>query len=160
MGIIRAANLVLANARYLFLFLLLSVAVFWIIILVPAWIISSDIQSQGFSAGDLVFLAVVSMLISMVVSMQVFSFRLTGKAGAGQSALGGAGFVSALSAGIFSSATCGLCIAAVFSFLGAGGVIFLVDNRAYVIAGSVALLLVSLYFSSKKVNDDCEVCHV
>lgn len=158
--VLRAANSVLSEKKFFLLFLFVSVAVFWLIILVPGWIVSADVESQGFTTGDLVFLAAVSMLVSLVITMQIFSFKLTRKVGAGQSALGGAGFVSALGAAIFSSATCGLCVAAVFSFLGAGGVIFLVDNRTYVIAGSVALLLLSLYFSSKKVNNDCDTCHV
>ncbi len=160
MQVPKAANAVLSEKKSFLAFLLLSVAIFWIVILTPGQIVSSDIVSQGFTVGDLIFLGAVSILTSLVITMQFFSFKLTGKAGAGQSALSGAGFVSALSAAIFSSASCGLCVAAVFSFLGAGGVIFLVDNRVYVVAGSVVLLLISLYFSSKKVNNDCETCHV
>mgnify|MGYP001560193198 CR=1 FL=1 len=159
-NIIKAASTVLSVKKYSLIFVLLFVVVFWIIILVPGWIISADIRSQGFSVSNFTFLAAVSVLTSLVITLQLFSFKITGKAGAAQSAFSGAGFFSALSAAIFSSATCGLCIATVFSFLGVGSVIFLVDNRAYVIAGSVVLLLLSLYFSSKKVNNDCEVCHV
>lgn len=160
MQILKAANTVLSSRKYLFMFVLLSVSVFWIIILAPVQIASANIESQGFTTSDLVFLGVVSILTSLVITMQVFSFRLTGNAGAAQSALSGAGLVSAFSAAIFSSAACGLCVGALFGFLGAGGVIFLVDNRAYIIVGSVALLVLSLYFSSKKVNSDCDICHV
>ena len=159
-NIIKAANTVLSIKKYSLIFILLSVAVFWIIILAPGWVISADIQSQGFTANDFTFLAAASMLTSLVITMQLFSFKITGKIGAARSAFSGAGFFSALSAAIFSSATCGLCIAAVFSFLGASTVIFLVDNRMYVVLGSLGLLLLSLYFSSKRVNNDCDTCHV
>ena len=158
--VFNAAHAVLSEKKYFLIFTLLSVVVFWIIILAPGWVISADIQSQGFTAGDFTFLAAVSILTSLVITMQLFSFKITGKVGAAQSALSGTGFFSALSAAIFSSATCGLCISALFGFLGAGSVIFLVDNQVYVVLGSLGLLLFSLYFSSKRVNNDCDTCHV
>ena len=158
--IFRAANSVLSSKRYLFLFTFFSVAVFWGLLLAPGQITSSDIKSQGFTNGDYVVLGTIAIIASLIIVMQIFSFRLTGKVGAGQSAFSGIGFLSAMTSAIFSSATCGLCVAAVFGFLGAGGVIFLVDNRMYVIIGSIILLALSLYFSSKKVNNDCDACHV
>ena len=158
--IFRAANSVLSSKRYLFLFTFFSVAVFWGLLLAPGQITSSNIESQGFTNGDYVVLGTIAIIASLIIVMQIFSFRLTGKAGAGQSALSGAGFFSALTSAIFSSATCGLCVSALFGFLGTGTIIFLVDNQTYVILGSFGLLLFSLYFSSKKVNNDCDTCHV
>ena len=156
----KAANAVLSEKKYFFAFLLLSVAIFWVLVLTPDKIVQSNATPRIFGTGEYIFLGGVSILASLVFTMQTFSFGLTRRMGVHQSLLSGAGFFSASSSAIFSSATCGLCVAAVFGFLGAGGVIFLVDNRSYVVAGSIILLVLSLYFSSKRVNNDCDTCHV
>ena len=160
MQIPKAANAVLSEKKYFFAFLLLSVAIFWILVLAPDKIVQSNSVLRILGPGEYTFLGIIAILTSLIITMQILSFRLTRRMGVNQSLLSGAGFLSALSSAIFSSATCGLCVAAVFGFLGAGGVIFLVDHRTYMIAGSVILLLLSLYFSSKKVNNDCDTCHV
>lgn len=158
--IFKAANAVLSGRKYFFMFVLLSVVIFWVLVLAPDRIAQSNAAPRIFGTGEYVFLGGVAILASLVLTMQIFSFNLSGRMGASQSALSGVGFLSALSSAIFSSASCGLCVGTLFGFLGAGGVIFLVDNRAYVVAGSIVLLLLSLYLSSKKVNNDCEKCHV
>lgn len=156
----KAANAVLSEKKYFLAFLLLSVAIFWILVLAPDKIVQSNAVLRILGPGEYTFLGIVAILTSLVITMQIFSFRLTRRMGMDHSLLSGAGFLSALSSAIFSSATCGLCVAAVFGFLGAGSVIFLVDNKVYVVAGSIVLLVLSLYFSSKKVNRDCDTCHV
>ena len=159
MGVFKAANAVLSGKKYALLFVLLSVGIFWVLVLVPDKIASVNTPVRILGTGNYLFLGSVSILASLVAIMQIFSLRLTGKVGVGQSALSGAGLLSGFVSAVFSSAVCGLCVSALFGFLGAGGVIFLVDNKAYVVAGSVGLLVLSLYFSSKKVNEDCN-CNV
>lgn len=49
---------------------------------------------------------------------------------------------------------------ALFGFLGFGTLIFLIQNRWYIVVGASILLLASIYFSSKRVNSDCDDCEV
>jgi uncharacterized membrane protein YiaA len=156
MGLLKAANTVLSEKKYFFAFIILSIGIFWVLVLAPDKIAGAGAITRSFRVWEYVFLAAIALLASLVVLMQVFSFKMTRRMNAGQSALTSVGFFSAFMSAVFSSAVCGLCVSALFGFLGAGGIIFLVDNRLYVVAGSVSLLLLSLFLSSKRVNEDCD----
>ncbi|MEK7659246.1 MAG: hypothetical protein AAB338_01150 [Patescibacteria group bacterium] len=117
-------------------------------------------QAVIFGFKDYLFLGIASFLSAFVITIQVkiFRQRRSTKAMAGNTALGSAGFLSGIVSSVFGTATCSLCVAALFGFLGANSVIFLVNNKIYVVFGSLALLGLSTFLSLKKLNNSCDVC--
>ena len=46
----------------------------------------------------------------------------------------------------------------VFSFIGFGGVLFLIEHKAEILALTAAITFISLYFTSKKISGKCSSC--
>lgn len=123
---------------------------------------SVGLQTKIFGYQDYLFFSLLATLSSFLIVLQVYILR-DSKSRASQavrnSALGGIGVFSALFSSVLGTATCGVCLTALFGFLGFGTILFLVKNRLYLILASVILLLLSLYFSYKKLNS-CNTCLV
>ncbi len=93
-------------------------------------------------------------------SMGVLAVMIQYVLQAGSSGLSVAGAAPGLVSGLYSTAACGGCLAGVFSFLGSGVSLFLLENRTPLLVVGMALTLFSLYYFSKKVNGKCETCHI
>ncbi|MBI4130290.1 hypothetical protein HY468_03175, partial [Candidatus Roizmanbacteria bacterium] len=100
---------------------------------------------------------ILSMVTALLLLMQVFLFGSKKKRveTAGQ---GGVGIFSALFGGLLATAACSACVAAILGFLGAGSVFFVLENQAIFVIGAIALVIVSLYFSSRRVQGYCKEC--
>lgn len=127
---------------------------------------SAAFQAKLYAPGEYVLLGALSFLSGLVLTMQwrIFSEngareRKLGRA-AGEAALGGFGVLSGVISSLFATASCGLCVGAIFSFLGFGSVLFLVEHRWYILALAFLLLLASLHFSSKRLIAGCDSCSV
>ena len=130
--IYNASKKVLRKKGYLLAFMAVAIIFFGIFFLLPVFAIpGNDIkfQSSVFTISDYLIMAFLSITIGLLISMQVYNFKMKRSAKAtGKGILGGfSGFV----AGIFGTASCSSCIAAVFGFLGAGTIFFLVENQLY-----------------------------
>ena len=159
--IIEASKLVLGEIKYLVFFLVFWGILFVIMFSIPLYSIPGNdlkLQMTIFTPRDYVLLGLLSFLSSLVVTMQVNIFRKKLPSPRSNAALGGAGVFSGVFSSIFASATCAMCIGSLFSFLGFGGVFFLVENRWYILSGAIMLLLVSLYFASRRFVEGCQSC--
>lgn len=87
--------------------------------------------------------------------MQVFSYRQAKLYSSGKTAVGGG---SAVIAALFGTASCSSYLAGVFGFLGIGTVFFLVEYQWLIVGIAILIMLVSLYFTSLKLNGVCESC--
>jgi len=67
---------------------------------------------------------------------------------------------SALFGGLLATAACSSCIVAAFGFLGAGSTFFIIENQPDFVYGAIALVLIGLYFSARRVQRYCESCDV
>jgi hypothetical protein len=110
-------------------------------------------------ALELALIAGISALMGVVLSMQAYCWKNSIRA-ASSAGIGFAGFVSGAVSAIFASATCASCVSAVFSFIGFGGVLFLMEHKAEVTAFTGGLVFVSLYFTSKRIAGRCESCEL
>ncbi len=165
MQIPKAALLILRDWKYFSLFFIAWVIMFGVMFYIPVKVIpGNNISFQALLFGPMgyLFLAVTSFLSSLIIAMQIKIFKQRKTLGVvvGNTTLGSTGLFSGILSSIFGSATCSLCVGALFGFLGANSVLFLVNNKAYVVIGSFSLLLLSLYFSSKRFNTACEVCRI
>lgn len=108
-------------------------------------------------------LSAIAMLNALFITIEIYAFNLKrsvaqiGSVGS-SFAVGGMGTSSGILASIFSTASCSLCVSAIFGFLGANTVVFLVDNRTYVGFVTVVLLLLSLFLSARRFHNTCQTC--
>lgn len=97
--------------------------------------------------------------MGIVLSMQAYCLKM--KIGAARSAgVGFVGFVSGMVSAVFTTATCAGCVSAIFSFMGFGGVLFLLEHKGEVALMTSALVLLSLYFTSERISGKCRECSV
>ncbi len=158
--IYKAGKKILSNKKYLTSFIALASLLFIFMFLIPVYAIPANtvkFQSVLYGSKDYLLLSTLAILSSLALVMQVGAIFQDRKSH-GATILSGAGIFSGIFSSIFASATCGMCVGALFSFLGFGTVLFLIESRWYILAGAFALLLASLYMSSRKYNRGCEVC--
>ena len=163
--IFSASKIVLSKKSYLFGFLFLIPLAFLFFILIQVWTIpgnSFTLQTSILAPKDYLLMVILAFLVSLFLVMQVFIFRNSFSTKAklvsvGSSGLGG---YSVMFAAVLGTATCASCLVALFGFLGFGGIVFLMNNQPYIVGISLILLLISLYFLSRKVNGVCESCRI
>jgi len=157
--IYKSAKEILSKKNYLILFLSITLLMIVIFILIPVLTIpGNDISFQlsTFTIKDYIALVPLASLISLMFSMQIYSRkRKKSMREAGKGAVGGS---SGIIAGIFGTASCPMCVAAIFGFLGIGAVLFLVKYQWYVFGLSSSLVLISLYLTSLNIEKNCEEC--
>ena len=113
-----------------------------------------------FKLKDYLLFLFLSLVTALLIIMQVYIFVRSKKERAGAVSRGGVGIFSALFAGLLATAACSSCILAIFGFLGAGSIFFTLGHQSYFVYGGIVLVLISLYFSSRRVQGYCENCKV
>lgn len=161
MQMLFASKEVLSKRKYLTLFAAFSLVVVFVFVYIPVTTIpgnSYGFQLSIFTPANFILMGILALLTGLLFTMSIYVLRQSamvkeaGRAGAG----GGAGVTAA----IFGTAACSSCVAAIFGFLGAPTVFFLIGARNYIVTGAIILLIISLYFTSKNVNKICEECVV
>lgn len=162
--ILNASKIVFVQSRsYWLWFLLFTILALILFILVPVWSVpGNDIafQLSLFTFGNWILFTVLALLIALLLTMQVFIFRRAKNAAIkakslGNAATGAAGAYAGILGGVFATAACSWCVAAVFGFLGTGTVLFIAQNRLWAVLVALGIMLVAIYFASKKVVKDC-----
>ena len=108
---------------------------------------------------ELLAILALSALMGIVMAMQAYCWK-NGIGAVSNAGMGIVGFVSGAVSSIFASATCASCVSAVFSFIGFGGVLFLVEHKAEVMALTGTIVLLSFYFTSKRISGNCDSCSI
>lgn len=170
MGLIKeiyiAISTVFANRRFFGLCMVLAVVMFGFMFFFPIMNVPGNdigMQVSLYGVWDYAALVFLSGLSSLVLTMQVYVFQqgyARPAATAHATAVGSVGVVSGLVSSMFATASCTLCAGALFSFLGFGTVLFLVEYRWYVVGFALALLGVSLYLLARRITQGCAVCVV
>lgn len=162
--IFNASKTVLTQSRaYQLWFIVFIISAFVLFVLVPVWSVpGNDIafQLSLFTFGNWILFAVLALLIALLLTMQIFIFRRAKSAAIkakslGNAATGAAGAYAGILGGVFATAACSWCVAAVFGFLGTGTVLFIAQNRLWAVLVALGIMLVAIYFASKKVVKDC-----
>lgn len=163
---IRALRETLKTRACILWFVVLVIATFGLIAYLPVRLIPGNdlaFQLKLFTARDFVLFGALAVLNALLIMMQVHIARerhrvkaRLGVAGAGSVG----GLFAAATASLFGAASCASCVAAVFGFLGLGNVLFLLDHRGWVVGITLALLVVAIYFSARRINNKCASCKV
>lgn len=159
--IFSASKSVLESRNYRLWFLGLTTIFIAAYLLLPIWLTPGNTLSFQLSLlrpSDYILFFVLSAVTALLVLMQAFLFLRSKKGRAGAVGQGGVGAFSALFGGLLATAACSSCIAAVLGFLGAGSIFFILENQPYFVYGAIALVLLGLYFSARRVQGYCEDC--
>ena len=160
---IEAIQAVLAQKRYSFLLLLFAIGFFFLFLFIPTRAIPGNsfwFQLSLLSFKEYILLGSLAFLSALSLTMQWYLWVRKRELRNAVSALGtgGAGGLSAVLASMFGTASCASCISAIFGFLGIGMVFTLIDYRNYIISASLLLILASIYFASRRINNICRSC--
>lgn len=160
--IFQAVRHTLKRTRYQLLFAGIALAMFFLFILIPVWVVEGNsfaFQLSLFTFQDFILLVFLSLFNSLFLTMQVHLWKSakTTVQGIGKGVSGSAG---ALLAGVAGTAFCASCLAPLFALLGIGfsGVIFTLQYRFYFVAIIVILMFIAIYLTSKKVVGTCDNC--
>lgn len=160
-----ANKLVFSDKRYLLGFFLAAFAMFWLLLYIPIRTVPGNdlaFQLSILTPKDWLLFTILPVLtaLSIVMNVYILKHKSSIQDGASMAGQGGTGFFSGIIASVFGTATCASCVATIFGFLGIGGVLFLLQYRTYITTAAIILLLISLYFTSKRVLNACESCRI
>lgn len=163
--LLSANKLVFSDKRYLFGFFLAAFAMFWLLLYIPIRSVPGNdlaFQISILTPKDWFLFTVLPALtaLSIIMNIYILNNRRTIQDTVSMAGQGGTGFISGIIASVFGTASCASCVATIFGFLGFGGVLFLLQYRTYITIAAIILLLISLYFTSKRVMNACESCKV
>ena len=163
--LLSANKLVFNDKRYFLGFLAAAFVMFWLLLYIPIRTVPGNdlaFQLSILTPKDWLLFTILPVLTALSVVMNIYILKNKGSAqdGAAMAGQGGTGFLSGVIASVFGTATCASCVASIFGFLGVGGVFFLLQYRTAITTGAIILLLISLYFTSKRVLNACESCRI
>lgn len=163
--LISANKLVFSDKRYFFGFLVTAFVMFWLLIYIPIRTIPGNdlkFQLSILTSKDWFLFTMLLALTSLsaVMNIYILNNKKSLQDGVAMAGQGGTGFISGVIASIFGTATCASCVTFFFGFLGFGGVLFLLKYRTLIATGSIILMLISLYFTSKRVLNACDSCRI
>ena len=165
LSVSQAVTEVLKERKFFVAFLILGASLFWIFVSIPTKTIPGNtlaFQLSILTRSDYFLLITLSALTSLaaVMNFYILANKFTGRTSATLAGQTGIGGISGLIAAIFGTATCSLCVASLFGFLGVGAVFLLLKWQVAVTVVAIILLLISLYFASLKVLGICKNCAV
>jgi len=153
----------LKNKNYLVGIIVSSLIFFLLYNMIPVYAIPGNhllFQLDITPIESLFILYSLSLAMAVIFAMQIYIFRHAVKSSYKGAGLGLGAFVSSVISGIFASASCSLCVAALFSFLSAGSILFLVDHKLEIVIIGSVLMLISLHLTSKRMVEGCPECRI
>ena len=161
--IVTAGHAVLREKVYRVALVPLALVVFAVFVAIPTITIPANnlrLQFSLYSLQSYLTLSILSLLAALFVLMNVYAYSKAQAANErfGVVAKGGLGGALSAVAAIFGTASCPMCVAAVFSFLGFGTVGLLAQYQWWVFFAALGFMLLALYFTSRKVNGVCGRC--
>lgn len=156
---------VLIKPFYLLFFIFISAVFYLILIALPAKTIPGNsfaFQLSLMRPGDHLLLAFLSLITGLNLTFHLYLFKrrkekFSPVKTASDSIIG---IFSGLTASVFGTATCGVCVATIFGYFGFGTVLFLLKWRLQIVAFALFLSLISLYYLSRKITSICKTCKI
>ena len=127
-------------------------------------ILSSELtissQIQYLKIKGLTVLFIFSLLSALSFTMFLFSSFFMKSPAVKEAGGAGLGIISGFLSALLATASCSYCLIAFLGFLGSSGVFFVYENKDKIMTLSIILLIISIYFLSKKVVEGCKTCKV
>ena len=157
-----AILIIIKEPKYIFGGIIVALSVFGLLLFIPLVSIpgnSLQFQLSIMPRRDFIILTALSLLTGLAVMFHVYILSNHKKHKISQvGQLTFSGLMGVISS-FFGTFTCIACAGTVVGFLGVGAVIFVAKYRFYIASIALALMMVSLYFTSLKVLNVCEECN-
>lgn len=158
-----AYKIAFKSKKYVIGLLLLSIAIFGVFIYIPVSTIPGNdlpFQLSIMPLRDFILLTILSFLTSLSILFNLYILKKQSSIQINQ--LGNMTFLGAISTStsIFGSVTCIACASTFLSFLGIGTIVFIFKYQTILVVFSILLMLISLYFTSRKVLGICNPCSI
>jgi hypothetical protein len=156
-----AMQTVLQRKMYLIFFFPISLVLLVFFVAIPTFTIPSNtfqFQLSLYTTVEYITLVLLAVFSSLFILMNVYTYKKYSRARMRIVVKGGIGSIPGTFASIFGVASCPMCVASLFGFLGFGTVGFLVRYQWWVFFIALAFMLFSLYLTSKKVIGVCNNC--
>ncbi len=156
-----ALKIVFKEKGYIFGVMGTAVLIFFMIIAIPLLLVpGNDLAFQLSIMPPRAYgtIALLGLLTGVSIMLNLYVFnrekdQQVKKVGM-MSVTGGFGIISSF----FGSITCVACASTILGFLGIGTVTFLLAYRFQIVLLSILFILLSVYFTSRKVLNLCDVC--
>lgn len=158
---------VFKERNYFLAFVLIAMVFFGLFIYIPVVTIpGNDIafQLSIYSRKDYALMVLLAILVGLNFPLQIYSFKKQKEQqgllkSAGQVSVSG---ISGVFGAVVGTAACASCLAFFFGLigLGAGSVYFVLKNQLYFLIAAIIVMLISLYFTARKINSICDICNM
>ena len=159
-----ALTKVLREQRYLTLLFVFTVAFLGVFIVLPVITIPGNtvsLQLSIFRLRDYILMGLLAALAGLNLTLQVYLLKQPKTKPLSQAAVHGAvGSAAGIFSAVIGTASCASCLFALFALigLGAGSVLFVLQNQTYFLLGAFALMVSSIYFAAQRINKVCMTC--
>ena len=163
--ILTASKSMLASRKDFLWFFVITVITFLVLASAPVYLIpgnSFGFQASIYTPRDWILLIIISPMNALLILMQIRVFKDTKAQKEKLKAAGGVGIggSSAFVASVLATASCASCVAGLFGFLGVGGVLFITEYRWLFVLGALFIIVMALYITSRRYNNNCKTCKV
>ena len=135
-----------------------AIGIIFLFILMPVLFTPGNsflFQLTLFTIKEYLLLAALALIASININLQIYAYKQakvkTGKHSAASS-------LSAFLAAFFGTASCAGCLTTILGFLGFGTMLVLLKYRWLITAGTLIIMLLSLYFTTQKIERGCKSC--
>lgn len=154
---------VLKQPRCALLCIAVALIFFALFIAVPVFTTpgnSFGFQLSIFRTWDYALMSLLALLVGLNSAFVFQTWRQKRNVKKTSLAHGAVTGLSGIFGAVVGTAACASCLAALFGLigLGTGSVFFVLKNQPYFLLGAIAFMLVSLYFSARKINKVCTSC--
>lgn len=159
-----AIKTVLAKWTYQIAFLILLILFVALYISIPVLIVPGNtltFQLSLYTFADYAIFVSISVLTSLLVLMQVFSFLNSRKHNARAIGHGSVGIFSGILSGMFASITCVPCAIGFLGIFGSVGTTLIISKyQYYFVTVAILFVLLGIYYASRRVMGYCKECDI
>ena len=145
------------------IFVIASVLIFTLLYMVPVWTTPGDDILFHFSILPkwvFVLMIILALGNGLLIAMQSYIYDVSKVWSASEKVKESATALGILSTAFMSTIACAACYSFVFSLFGLGVTTFVVKYQAYIGLFALILTIWSLYYSARRVRNDCLACKV
>ena len=144
--------------------IVISAAIFILLVMIPVWMTPGNdffFQLSIYDPEVIVIMALLSFMNGLLIVMQLF-IRKTSKEKRSlkKGVKKGATAFGIFTTSITATLACAACYSSILAILGLGTTAFIAEYRIWIALGALLLTFGALYYSTKRVNNHCEVCHI
>jgi len=162
--VLSATKAVLSKWTYDIAFIVLIILFVALYISIPVMLIPGNtfaFQLSLYTFADYAIFISISVLTSLLVLMQVFSFLNSRRHNARDIGHGSVGIFSGILSGMFASVTCVPCAIGFLGIFGsAGSALIISQYQYYFILVAIIFVLLGIYYASRRVMGYCKECNI